>query len=191
MATVEELKKQLGESLLRERKLALEKENNDSELKRGIASISHSRHVELSQRVKDVRVFDDTTDVEAFLEQCKRINDQLHTDAEKDEFIYKVMATKLKGEAIAVADRMPDKSPKHFKEAMRLAFGKTESDYNQLTEERNSMRQGYNGRIDNFIKRYGEIDKRVQRSIVKFTPSTRGYTEASKKNRGFSDSSGL
>ncbi|KAJ8671753.1 hypothetical protein QAD02_003012 [Eretmocerus hayati] len=189
MATVEELKKQLEESLLRERKLALEKENNDSEvkklkerlaqfeifedttsineeqLKREIASISHSRHVEFSQRVKDVREFDGTTDVEAFLEQCKRINDQLHTDAEKYEFIYKVMATKLKGEAIAVANRMPDKSPKHFKEATRLAFGKTESDYNQLTGEKNSMRQGYNERIENFIKRYGEIDKRVQRSI--------------------------
>ncbi|KAJ8668559.1 hypothetical protein QAD02_010222 [Eretmocerus hayati] len=184
MATTEELKRQLDESLAREKKLALENEKRDREMKemkerlakfeifedtttinkeqleKEIAAISHARHKELRERVNDVREFDGTTDVEAFLEQCKRINDQLPKDAEKYEFIHKVMATKLKGEAISVADRMPDKSPKHFKEAMRLAFGKTEGDYNQLTEERNAMRQGFNERIENFIKRYGDMDKR-------------------------------
>lgn len=180
--SLQEVKSQLSASIEREENLRRELDEikdylkelkikptpsapTEDEIAEETAKISFNRHREIRELLSEVREFDGTTDVEAFLAQCRRVNKQMTNDAEKIVFINKVIANKLKGEAIAVADRLIEITPKDFADAMRLAFGKTEKDYSQLSEERNSMRQGYIERVENFVKRYIEMDKRVQKSI--------------------------
>lgn len=182
-----EAEQKLNESLAREEKLKDELSElreyiktfgiesqpaapTEDEIVEEISKVSFDRHREIRELLIEIRDFDGTTDVEAFLAQCRRVNKQMKTDAEKIILINKIIAQKLRGEAIAVADRLIEISPKEFADAMRLAFGKTEKDYSQLTEERNSMRQGYVERIENFIKRYSEIDKSIQKSIDQVDP---------------------
>lgn len=159
----------------------------EDEINEELSKISTSRHKEIRELLSEIREFDGTTDVEAFLAQCKRINKQMKSDAEKICLINKIIALKLKGEAIFVADRLLIIGPTEFAEAMRLAFGKTERDYSQLIEERNSMRQGYSERIENFIKRYADIDKKIQRSIdqvsLEFREVTRRMEERDRISR--------
>lgn len=189
--SLEDLRKELTASLAREesvRQELMEIKNHlktlninptpsaptEEEIASETSKITFNRRKEIKEYLSEIREYDGTTDVEAFLTQCRRIMKQLNGDGEKLILLNKIIATKLKGEAIAVADRMTEITPKDFSEAMKLAFGKTEKDYSQLIEERNSLRQGLTERIDNFIRRYVDIDKRIQRSIdqvdIEFRP---------------------
>ena len=49
--------------------------------------------------------------------------------------------------------------------ALGISFEKIELDYEQLSEQRNSMRQGLNESIKNYIIRYEELHMRLQASL--------------------------
>lgn len=188
--SVQDLQKSLAESVAREENMRKELDElknyikslkikpepsapTEDEIVAETSKITYARRREIQDLLLEIRFFDGTSDVEAFLTQCRRINKQMTTDAEKVTFINKVIASRLGGEAAVVAERITDITPKDFAEAMRLAFGKTEKDYSQLIEERNAMRQGFNERVENFIKRYGDVDRRIQRSIDQEDPEFR------------------
>lgn len=160
---------------------------SEEEINEELSKITTARHKEIQILLSEIREYDGTTDVEAFLSQCRRVNKQMANDAEKISLINKIIAQKLKREAILVADRLQTIGPTEFAEAMRLSFGKTERDYSQLSEERNAMRQGHTERMENFVKRYAEIDKKIQRSIdqvhIEFRDVTRRMEEKERLSR--------
>ena len=59
--------------------------------------------------------------------------------------------------------------------ALEVAFGRVDFSYEQLAEQRNNVRQGATENISNYIKRYEEINTRIQRALDT-VPS--GYRES-------------
>ncbi|KAJ8671974.1 hypothetical protein QAD02_003233 [Eretmocerus hayati] len=122
--STKDLKKQLNESLERERLSVLEmqeieqeadaervrlqleldkikerlaswetsevaQEPTEAEVNDQLTKITPARHKEIRELLSEIREFDGTTDVGAFLDQCKRILKQLSLDSEKIAFVYK------------------------------------------------------------------------------------------------------
>ncbi|KAJ8677052.1 hypothetical protein QAD02_012839 [Eretmocerus hayati] len=102
------------------------------EIVEAMSEISINRHEEIRKSLSEIRDFDRTTDVEAFSIPCRKVNKQMKTEADQISLINKIIALKLKGGAIAVADRLAKITSTGFSEAMCLATGKKERDHSPI-----------------------------------------------------------
>lgn len=137
-------------------------------------AIPFQRRKEIQQLMFDIPEFDGTSNVEAFLDQVKEIRSLVSTE-ESFLLAQKIRAQKLKKDAKEVAERIQNLTLNELSESLKIAFGIIGKDFKQLTMERNTMRQGQTERTENYIKRYTEMDRKIQRSIDQTDITFRDY----------------
>ena len=83
----------------------------------------------------------------------------------------KVIALRLTGEAARVGESTQGSCYSELANALRASFGQADLTYEQISEIRNNARQGQNESIDNYVRRYEELHRRVQKSIDQVKPA--------------------
>lgn len=128
----------------------------------------------LDNLLKNIMDFDGTQDVEAFKDDLRGLIDAIFNnsssqemkDALSEEAMRGVRARKLKGEAQRVATRiLPPLTVNKLSEALMIEFGSKGKNLSQLQQERNGMCQMLNEKVNWFIKRYQDMDRKIQRAI--------------------------
>lgn len=124
--------------------------------------------------LKNIMEFDGTQDVEAFKDDLRGLIDNIFNnsnsmemkDALSEEAMRGVRARKLKSEAQRVATRIiPPLTVNKLSEALGIEFGSRGKNLSQLQQERNTMCQMLHEKVEHFIKRYQEMDRKIQRAI--------------------------
>ena len=79
---------------------------------------------------------------------------------------------------MSAVDRVEQENLAEIFNALDIAFGKLELDYEQLLQQRNAMRQGMSESIKNYFVRYEEIHLRIQNSLDSTAKEYRGCLRA-------------
>lgn len=98
------------------------------------------------------------------MDQLHNAGDQREGETERKALLRKVIASRLVGKATSFLD---------LANALRASIGQAELTCEQTFEIRNNTRQGQIELIDNYVKRYEELHRRVQKSIDLLKPEYR------------------
>ena len=119
---------------------------------------------EIKDLLAEVREYDGSSQPQYWLRTVKRSFDTLEdNNPSRNMFVRRLIAQKIKGPAQLVVDRIASQDMY----AVEVAFGKIEQSYDQLAEQRNSMRPGATENTANYIKRYDEIHNRIQAAFFR------------------------
>ena len=171
--SLEEMKKQFLE--MRQRNLALEEELR--QLKLGnpeTSAITTPRRENMPDKetrcliknlLLEIREYNGESNPDPFRRSIRHALSCLDHDDDKAAFVRQLIAQKIKGKAQPVADRVPSQLITDILAALDTAFGNTELSYEQLSEQRNNMRQGATETVINYIKRFEDVHNRIQISL--------------------------
>lgn len=148
-----------------------ENKSNTTSYAEDSTTLTEEQRRSIRYLMDEISEFDETTDVESFIDDLKHIVSQIyaHNTITESLMIDKLLrgckARKFKGEAHRVVSRVNGFCLVEIINALRLAFGRTGKSLSQLQEERNQMCQMRNERVEAFIKRYADLDRQIQRAI--------------------------
>ncbi|KAJ8666307.1 hypothetical protein QAD02_007969 [Eretmocerus hayati] len=109
-----------------------------------------------------IQEYDGSTDVEAFMKQMQRALDELQSKEEKEHLVFSVLAKKLRGRVQILVNRYKVDDLYSLAECLRVHYGVQERDHDQLTEERNHVRQKINETVEAYSRRYLGMDRKYR-----------------------------
>lgn len=122
-------------------------------------------HLFIKELLLEIREFDGNSDVLSFIDQITEVRKQLRDDRAIESLIRKVIAIKIKGRAQEVVERHSIKNLAQLKECRITHFGPIELEYEQLAEMRDAMRHRTSKPVKEYINRFNNINRRIQRAI--------------------------